>query len=122
MKKNRKNNRADVGPVEVTLDIIGGKWKCLILWLLREESLRFGQLQKKMASVSQRILTNQLRELEQHCVVHRQVFPVIPPKVVYSLTPRGESLIPVITAMCHWGKKHGCKIPEVSAGERAGKA
>lgn len=112
MKKLRKSNRADVGPVEVTLEVIGGKWKCLILWLLKERDLRFGELQKKIPKVSQRILSNQLRELEQHCVIHREVFPVVPPKVVYSLTPRGKSLIPVIETICHWGKKHGCKILE----------
>ena len=89
-------------PVEATLDLIGGKYKALILWHLSEGTLRFSELNKRI-SATPKMLTQQLRELENHQLVHREVYPVIPPKVEYSLTDLGKSLMPILVAMRDWG-------------------
>jgi DNA-binding HxlR family transcriptional regulator len=93
-------------PVEATLDVIGGKWKVLILFWLKDQVHRFGQLRRRIPDVSERMLTQQLRELEEHGIVRRQVYPVVPPRVEYSLTPYGRTLRPITELMCAWGKKH----------------
>ena len=93
-------------PVESTLELIGGKYKALILWHLSEKTLRFSQLQKQMASATAKMLTQQLRELESQHLIHREVFPVIPPKVEYSLTELGRSLLPILVAMRDWGASY----------------
>lgn len=90
-------------PVEATLDLIGGKYKALILWHLSEKTLRFSELKKEISGATPKMLTQQLRELESQKLIHREVFPVIPPKVEYSLTDLGTSLIPVLVAMRDWG-------------------
>ena len=90
-------------PVEATLEMIGGKYKALILWHLSEGKLRFSELKKAISNATPKMLTQQLRELETHKLIHREVYPVIPPKVEYSLTETGESLIPVLQAMRDWG-------------------
>lgn len=90
---------------ELTLSIIGGKWKMLVLWHLgKEGTKRFGELKALMPGITQRMLVNQLRELEDHLIVHREVYPVVPPKVEYSLTEQGRSLMPILDAMYEWGK------------------
>ena len=93
-------------PVEATLDLIGGKYKALILWHLSDETLRFSQLSKAIPGATSKMLTQQLRELEAQNLIHREVFPVIPPKVEYSLTELGRSLIPVLIAMRDWGSSY----------------
>lgn len=90
-------------PVEATLALIGGKYKALILWHLSEGELRFSQLRKLIHGVTPKMLTQQLRELEASELIHREVFPVIPPKVEYSLTELGRSLMPILVAMRDWG-------------------
>lgn len=92
--------------VEVTLEVIGGKWKGVILWHLTHKTLRFSQLQRRMSGVTQKMLTQQLRELEAHGLVHRRVFPEVPPRVEYSLTEKGRSVSPILARMCEWGKNH----------------
>lgn len=92
---------------ELTLSIIGGKWKMLILWHLgKQGTKRFGELKALMPGITQRMLVNQLRELESHLIIHREVYPVVPPKVEYSLTENGRSLIPILDAMYEWGKDY----------------
>ena len=95
-------NLLNTCPVEATLDLIGGKYKTLILWHLSEGKLRFSEL-KKLVSATPKMLTQQLRELESQRLVHREVFPVVPPKVEYSLTDLGKSLMPILVAMRDWG-------------------
>ena len=90
-------------PVEATLELIGGKYKALILWHLSENKLRFSELRKVIKSATPKMLTQQLRELEACSLIHREVFPVIPPKVEYSLTETGRSLLPILVAMRDWG-------------------
>ena len=90
-------------PVEATLDLIGGKYKALILWHLSEKQLRFSELRKVITTATPKMLTQQLRELESQSLIHREVFPVVPPKVEYSLTELGRSLLPILVAMRDWG-------------------
>lgn len=96
----------DHGPVQATLEFIGGKYKALILWHLSEGKLRFTELRKQVGNATPKVLTQQLRELESQELIHREVFPDIPPKVEYSLTDTGRSLLPVIRAMRDWGISH----------------
>jgi DNA-binding HxlR family transcriptional regulator len=92
-------------PAETTLDVIGGRWKVLIVWQLFRGEMRFSELSRALDGITQKMLTQQLRELEKDGIVYRQVYAQIPPKVEYSLTPLGESLRPVVDAMCEWGMK-----------------
>ena len=94
--------RKTLCPVETTLNLIGGKYKALILWHLSKGTLRFSELHRYVEATP-KMLTQQLRELETQGLIHRQVYPVIPPKVEYSLTDLGETLMPVLVAMRDWG-------------------
>jgi DNA-binding HxlR family transcriptional regulator len=94
-------------PVESTLSFLDGKWKGVILHhLLEDGTLRFNELRRRIPAVTQRMLTKQLRELEEAGLLSRTVFPVVPPRVDYALTPIGRSLEPVIAALRLWGKEH----------------
>ncbi len=90
-------------PVEAALDLIGGKYKALILWHLSGGILRFSELRQRIPKATPKMLTQQLRELEADALIHREVYPVIPPKVEYSLTETGKSLMPILVAMRDWG-------------------
>ena len=90
-------------PVEATLELIGGKYKALILWYLSSDKLRYSQLRELLTGITPNMLTQQLRELESKQLVHREVFPIVPPKVEYSLTDLGKSLMPILIAMRDWG-------------------
>ncbi|SMD02746.1 winged helix-turn-helix transcriptional regulator [Sporomusa malonica] len=109
--------------MELTLDLIGGKWKALILWYLGENTLRFSELRKALPKVTQKMLTQQLRELEESGLVKRFIYTQIPPKVEYSLTEAGKSLLPILATLCQWGlnyisqlepstSKHSCQASE----------
>ena len=93
-------------PVEVTLDVIGGRWKAFIIWRLFEGPLRFSELQRQIPGITQKMLIQQLRELEKDQIIYRQVYPQVPPKVEYSLTELGLNLKPIVDAMCKWGRTH----------------
>jgi len=93
-------------PVAATLDLIGGKYKALILWHLADGKLRFSELKKVVKSATPKMLTQQLREMEAQDLIHREVFPVIPPRVEYSLTELGKSLMPILVAMRDWGSSY----------------
>ncbi len=92
-------------PVQVTLDAIGGRWKPLALYHLLRGMRRFNELRRLMPGVTQRMLTSTLRDLERDGLVRREVFPEVPPRVEYTITPRGESLRPVMEAMAAWGER-----------------
>ncbi|WP_216829557.1 winged helix-turn-helix transcriptional regulator [Alkalihalobacterium elongatum] len=91
---------------ELTLSVISGKWKIVIIWYLaQEKSYRFSELQKLLPKITHKMLSSQLKELIEDGIVHREVFPEVPPRVEYSLTPLGKSLLPIINLMYEWGKK-----------------
>jgi DNA-binding HxlR family transcriptional regulator len=92
-------------PIELTLDIIGGKWKVLILWHLLEHTRRYSELRRRIPDVTEKMLIQQLRELESDGIIRREVFPSVPPRVEYSFTDRGERLIPALVALCRWGEE-----------------
>jgi DNA-binding HxlR family transcriptional regulator len=92
--------------MELTLDLIGGKWKALILWNLGQDTLRFSELKKTLPKITQKMLTQQLRELETSGLVKRFIYRQVPPKVEYSLTPEGKSLIPILDTLCEWGQTY----------------
>lgn len=89
--------------IELTLSIIGGKWKVLILWYLGKKTMRFSELRKAMPNITQKMLTQQLRELEENGLVNRFIYTQIPPKVEYSLTDAGKSILPILTNLGQWG-------------------
>ena len=93
-------------PVETTLMLIGDKWKVLILRDLLPGKKRFGELKKSIGSVSQKVLTAQLRDMESNGLVTRTVYPEIPPRVEYALTELGQSLKPILDAMWNWGEEY----------------
>ena len=106
MKRNKDYTCVLGCPVEATLDLIGGKWKAIILYHLRDQVLRFNELQRRLTGISQRLLTKQLRELEEVGFVSRTVYAEVPPKVEYRLTKKGETLRPVIRALEMWGEDY----------------
>ena len=94
-------------PVEATMDKIGGKYKAIVLYHLKEDgTLRFSELSRHIPQATAKMLTQQLRELEADGIVHREVYPVVPPKTEYSLTEYGATLGPIIQAICDWGDAH----------------
>ena len=93
-------------PVEATLGMIGGKYKTLILWKLISGPMRFSELHRTVPGATPKMLTQQLRELEKDGLVHREIFPVIPPRVEYSLTEFGRSIRPVLESMYAWGSAY----------------
>jgi DNA-binding HxlR family transcriptional regulator len=96
---------------ELTLAVIGGKWKLIILWHLGlEGTKRFSELKRLIPSITQKMLTNQLRELEDDLLVERKVYAEVPPRVEYTLTAYGESLMPILKMMYSWGKDYGDRV------------
>lgn len=94
-------------PVETTLSFLDGKWKGVILYhLLTDGTLRFSELRRRLQAVTQRMLTKQLRELEEQGLLTRTIYPVVPPRVDYALTPLGQSLRPVVMMLEQWGSRH----------------
>lgn len=100
-------------PVEATIELIGGKYKAVILWHLIDGVLRFNEIQKLVPQATAKMLTQQLRELEADGLLNRLVYPVIPPKVEYSLSDFGKSIIPILDVMCSWGTDYLNKLRKV---------
>ena len=105
-----KKKQLPACPVETTLSLIGDKWKVLILRDLMDGTKRFGELKKSIGSVSQKVLTAQLRDMEENGLVNRTVYAEVPPRVEYSLTEIGHSLKPIIDAMMDWGMDYKAKM------------
>lgn len=98
-----KNDKQYTCPIEITLSIIGGKWKTIILWhLSNHEILRYGELKKSLNGITHKMLSKQLKELESDGLIDRKEYQQIPPKVEYSLTKRGQTMIPLLDTMCQW--------------------
>ena len=93
-------------PVEATIQLIGGKYKAIILWHLMHDTLRYSELHKKIPKATDKMLAQQLRELEKDGLINRKVYPVVPPKTEYSLTKFGKTLTPILDAMCTWGSDY----------------
>lgn len=93
-------------PMDVTINILSGKWKIAILWHLTRGTIRFNELQRLLTNITQKTLTMQLRELERDGIIYREVYPEVPPKVEYGLTKVGESIKPILSSMCEWGKDY----------------
>lgn len=110
MIENNEDSKVDKCPVETALDVLAGKWKILILWYLKNETKRFNELQKLLPRTTQKMLIQKLRELEEDGIIHREVYPVVPPKVEYSLTEYGETLKPIIKQLYHWGEIHKKRV------------
>ncbi|HLR79761.1 MAG TPA: winged helix-turn-helix transcriptional regulator [Bacillota bacterium] len=111
------NDKTCVG-VEVAIDALVGKWKPIILYhLMENETMRFNELKRAIPKITQKMLTSQLRELEHHKIVHREVYPQVPPKVEYSLTDYGKKIIPILKAMQKWGTSHKEYLQTIKEGE-----
>jgi DNA-binding HxlR family transcriptional regulator len=121
-----RHNRLDCSPgcaVEATLQLIDGKWKGVVLFHLFEATtLRFNEIRRLLPNVTQRMLTNQLRELEADGLIVRKLYPEVPPKVEYSLSARGRTLEPVIKALKAWGDDHANQKPEPEPKPKPAKA
>lgn len=100
-------------PTERALKVISGRWKAVVLYHLLDAPKRLSELNKLMPAVSQKVLIQQLREMEAHGIVRREVFAQVPPKVVYSATSLGQSLVPVLLALCEWGRRHAAELDEL---------
>lgn len=108
MKGHRSgNHKNDFGcPVQGTINVLSGKWKVLVVWHLGFGRRHFAELRDLLPGVSEKVLTDQLRQLEADGVVKRKTKPTNPPQVIYSLTSAGNQLIPMMTELCHWGTRH----------------
>jgi DNA-binding HxlR family transcriptional regulator len=100
-------------PAERALKVISGRWKAIILYHLFDGPKRLSELKRQLPDVSQKVLIQQLRELEEHGLVHREIFRQVPPRVDYSATALGLSLEPVLRALCEWGQRHAAELNEL---------
>ena len=107
--------------LDITMNYIGGKWKTVVLWYLRDDKKRFGELKKQIPQITEKMLSIQLKELEKDGIVGRKVYAEVPPKVEYFLTPEGKTLLPILEELAKWGRvkgqKHGT-IQEVKRTEK----
>ncbi|MBX3188575.1 MAG: helix-turn-helix transcriptional regulator [Labilithrix sp.] len=102
-----------VVPAERALKIIGGRWKVFILYFLFDGTRRLSELKRLIPQASQKVLVQQLREMEEHGVVRREVFAQVPPRVEYSATKLGRSLQPIVASLCEWGRRHAAELNAV---------
>jgi DNA-binding HxlR family transcriptional regulator len=102
--------RPELCPVEATARIVGGRWKAAVLEQLFQGAKRFSELKRAIHGITQRTLAQQLRDLQSTGIIERTVYPDRPPRVVYTVTPLGRSLRPLLDAMCHWGKSHSAAM------------
>ena len=102
--------RSELCPVEATARIVGGRWKAAVLQQLFQGAKRFSELKRAINGITQRTLAQQLRDLQSTGIIERTVYPDRPPRVVYTVTPLGRSLRPLLDAMCHWGKSHSAAM------------
>ena len=109
MDNEKSNDNLPACPVETTLMLIGNKWKVLIIRDLLTGTKRFGELKKSIGKVSQKVLTTQLRDMEESGLISRKVYAEVPPRVEYSLTDLGKSLQPILNAMLQWGTEYNVK-------------
>jgi DNA-binding HxlR family transcriptional regulator len=109
----RMNNKSYHCAMDITMDFIGGKWKTVVLWYLKDKTLRFGELKKQIPDITEKMLSIQLKNLEDDGLIKRKVYTQIPLKVEYSLTAFGKTLIPILNAIAKWGRNLGQKNGEI---------
>ncbi len=105
-------------PAERALKVIGGRWKVFVLYYLFDGPKRLSELRRSIGSVSQKVLVQQLREMEEHGIVHREVFAEVPPRVVYTATKLGLSLRPIVATLCDWGRRHADELRRIDDNDR----
>lgn len=118
----KKPERLPGCPAEAAIEVMGGRWKAVILYWLQSETRRFGELHRLIPHATQQMLTQQLRQLEADGLIHREVFKEIPPRVEYSLTERGRTLSPILDALCQWGETIGRATCDWKAAKKPKKA
>jgi DNA-binding HxlR family transcriptional regulator len=114
----KMNNRVYHCSLDITMDYIGGKWKTVVLWYLRKGPKRFSELKKLIPDITEKMLSLQLKELEADGIISRKIYPEVPPKVEYSFTEEGKSLLPVLEAIATWGRKMGEKYGKIQEVKR----
>jgi len=112
---SRIQKQLPLAPVERTLQIISGRWKLLILWFVLDAPRRLSELKRLIPGVTQKVLVDQLRDLETHGLVTRTVYAAVPPRVEYAATPCGASLRPIMESLCAWGRQHAIELGAVNA-------
>lgn len=105
----KMNGRTYHCALDITMDYIGGKWKTVVLWYLRNDKRRFGELKKQIPQITEKMLSMQLKELEKDGIISRKVYAEVPPKVEYFLTPEGKTLLPILEELAKWGRNKGRK-------------
>jgi DNA-binding HxlR family transcriptional regulator len=109
----RMNGRIYHCALDITMDYIGGKWKTVVLWYLRSGTKRFSELKRHIPQITEKMLSMQLRQLEEDGIVQRKVYPEVPPRVEYFLTDEGKTLLPLLEEMAAWGRRKGKKEGEI---------
>lgn len=117
-----KTGKKHICKVDRVVDIIGRRWNLMIIWHLRDETLRFSELQTLMCGINSKTITRHLRDLEKHAIITRRVFPEVPPRVEYTLTGQGKAVLPIIEAMMIWGDTYlyQGEMTECRTGEKEG--
>ncbi|AOO65722.1 winged helix-turn-helix transcriptional regulator [Sulfurospirillum halorespirans] len=106
-KMEKFSDKYEKCPMYYAMSILEGKWKWIILWKISESKvIRYNRLKEMLQPIAHKTLSQQLKELESHNIIHREQYNQVPPKVEYSLTPEGETLIPILSLMYQWGKEH----------------
>lgn len=111
--------------LDITMDFIGGKWKTVVLWYLRNGTKRFGELKKHIPQITEKMLSIQLKKLEEDGIVGRKIYAEVPPRVEYFLTEAGKTLLPLLEELAKWGRKKGERegvVREVKKGQKKGEA
>ena len=115
MQDDRGVDHTDVCGMSLAIDVVGGKWKLHLMWVLEGEPQRFGQIRKLLDGVSEKVLTENLRHLEAHGIVHREIYPEVPPRVEYSLTPLGQQLRIALKPLEDWGDENRAQLLTTNA-------
>jgi DNA-binding HxlR family transcriptional regulator len=110
----KMNGRTYHCALDITMNYIGGKWKTVVLWYLRNGTKRFSELRRHIPQITEKMLSLQLKQLELDGIVERKVYPEVPPRVEYFLTPEGKTLLPMLEEMAAWGRKKGKKDGEIT--------
>ena len=114
----RMNGRVYHCALDVTMELVGGKWKTIVLWYLRKDKKRFSELRRQIPGITEKMLSMQLRQLEKDGFVSRTIYPEVPPRVEYALTPHGKTLLPLLEEIAKWGRMMGENYGSIEKMER----